>query len=185
MSTVPAKADKPGVATFRPIGVVHTPFETPVGMPIQPCGAEGVAGEIEIYPEFAEGLKDLEGFSHLWLIYWLHEVKSASLIVKPFLDTVEHGIFATRSPKRPNAIGLSVVRLKRVDGNRIAVENVDVLNGTPLLDIKPYVPAFDQVPATRIGWFAGKAGQAVQVRSDARFAESSDHDEMHKVEKSS
>ena len=165
---------------FRPIGVVYSPFKALEGMPIQPCGAEGVAGEIEIFQEFAAGLKDLEGFSHLWLIYWLHEVKSASLIVKPFLDTVEHGIFATRAPSRPNPIGLSVVRLKGVDGNRLSVENVDVLNGTPLLDIKPYVPAFDQVSADRIGWFAGKTGQAVQVRSDGRFVGSSERASVRK-----
>ena len=109
-------------------------------MPIQPTGAKGIKGTIEIKDEYVDGLKDLDGFSHIHLIYLLHKVEGYMLEVKPFMDNSTHGVFATRSPKRPNRIGMSVVKLNKVEGNKVCVENVDILDGTPLLDIKPYVP---------------------------------------------
>jgi tRNA (adenine37-N6)-methyltransferase len=157
------------VICYKPIGYIYTPFEEVKGMPIQPTGAAGVAGRIEVDPLFASGIKDLEGFSHIFLLYHLHLVKDFRLMVKPFLDTQERGIFATRSPVRPNAIGLSVLKLTGIEGNTLWVENVDMLSGTPVLDIKPYVPDFDIWPADKIGWFSQKADEAKSHRADERF----------------
>jgi tRNA-Thr(GGU) m(6)t(6)A37 methyltransferase TsaA len=155
---------------FKAIGMIHTPFDDPAGMPIQPSGAEGVRGTIEIFPDFTEGLKDLDGFSHLILLYVFHRSKDFCLKVTPFMDTAERGVFSTRAPNRPNPIGLSVVRLVEIDGERICVENIDVLDGTPLLDIKPYVPAFDQPSgAIQTGWLGESKRRADQMRSDDRF----------------
>jgi tRNA-Thr(GGU) m(6)t(6)A37 methyltransferase TsaA len=154
---------------YRPIGVVHSPFHEIEGMPIQPTGAAGIQGAVEVFPEFAAGLTDLAGFSHIILLYHFHEVRETRLIVTPFLDTQPHGVFATRAPKRPNPIGLSVVKLLGVEGNLLHVENVDMLDGTPLLDIKPYVPEFDQHPADRVGWMAQAGGKVQSKRSDGRF----------------
>lgn len=154
---------------YRPIGIIHSPFSDIKGMPIQPSGAEKVAGSIEIYPEFADGLKDLDGFSHIILLYHFHRSTDFSLIVTPFLDTEPRGVFATRAPKRPNSIGLSIVRLLKVDRNILHIENVDVLDGTPLLDIKPYVPDFDQHPVDRIGWLEKARGRALSHKADDRF----------------
>jgi tRNA-Thr(GGU) m(6)t(6)A37 methyltransferase TsaA len=114
-------------------------------------------------------LRDLDGFSHVIVLYHLHLVQGHELAVVPFLDDVERGIFATRSPKRPNAIGLSVYRLVRIDGTRIDVTDVDAVDGSPILDIKPYVPAFDALPATRIGWFEGRLDPLPAARADKRF----------------
>lgn len=136
---------------------------------MQPCGAAGAEGLIELNPDLVEGLADLGGFSHVWLIYALHKTSKPRLRVKPFLDDHEHGIFATRSPARPNPIGMSLVLLLGINGNQVKVGNIDVLDGTPLLDIKPYVPAFDTADGARIGWFAGKVEQAPMKRSDNRF----------------
>ena len=122
------------------IGTIHTEFTEIEGMPIQPTGAKGIKGTIEIKEKFLDGLKDLEYFSHIHLIYLLHKVEGYKLEVKPFMDKKTHGVFATRSPKRPNRIGMSVVKVNKVEGNIVHVENVDILDGTPLLDIKPYVP---------------------------------------------
>ena len=155
---------------FQPIGYFSTPFKEVRGMPIQPTGAKGVYGAITILPEYREGLADLEGFSHVFVLYHLHEIQGYHLTVTPFLDTCQHGIFATRSPKRPNPIGLSVMRLDTVSEDLVILENVDVLDGTPVIDIKPYVPDFDIWPANAIGWFAGKSNHAEQHKSDERFA---------------
>ena len=157
------------MVSFSPIGTIHSPFSEVLGMPIQTVGARGIAGSIEILPEYAAGLKDVEGFSHLILIYHLHLIRGFALEVTPFLDVHTHGIFATRSPHRPNPIGLSVVRLVRAESNVIHIEDVDILDGTPLLDLKPYVPAFDSHLADHIGWFAGRTEDAALVRSDSRF----------------
>ena len=138
-------------------------------MPIQPVGARGVAGVIEIAPGLEDGLKDLEGFSHIFVLYHFHKISGYSLIVRPFLDKSDHGVFATRVPKRPNSIGLSVLKLVRITGSRIHVENIDILDGTPVLDIKPYVPLFDVWDADQIGWFAGKAERADSHKADERF----------------
>ncbi|MFH2129360.1 MAG: tRNA (N6-threonylcarbamoyladenosine(37)-N6)-methyltransferase TrmO [bacterium] len=156
---------------FQPIGIIHSPFNDIKGMPIQPTGAKGIAGSVEIYESYVQGLMDLEGFSHIILLYHLHKVQSFSLIVMPFLDTKEHGIFATRAPKRPNPIGFSIVKLNSVQGNVLQIENVDILNNTPLIDIKPYLPEFDQHPADRLGWYEAVKGKVKNHRSDNRFRE--------------
>ncbi len=155
--------------TYSPIGIIRSPFRDIEGMPIQPLAAKGVAGTVELAPQYVAGLKDLEGFSHLILLYHFHLSEGYSLEVKPFLDDCPHGVFATRAPKRPNAIGLSIVRLIRIDQGILHIEDVDVVDGTPLLDIKPYVPTFDAHRTEKIGWFAGRLEQAEAVRADGRF----------------
>jgi tRNA-Thr(GGU) m(6)t(6)A37 methyltransferase TsaA len=155
---------------YQPIGYFHTPHKSVEGMPIQPSGARGCQGVIRVLPEFVEGLRDIAGFSHLIVLYHLHEIQGQDLTVLPFLDKRPHGIFATRSPKRPNPIGLSVMELHGAAGESLFLDNVDVLDGTPVIDIKPYVPDFDVWPADRVGWFEGKSGNAATHRSDDRFA---------------
>jgi tRNA-Thr(GGU) m(6)t(6)A37 methyltransferase TsaA len=154
---------------YRPIGVVHSPFHDIKGMPIQPSGAWGVRGTVQVLPEFAPGLQDLDGFSHIILLYHFHRVQETKLVVTPFLDSRSRGVFATRAPKRPNPIGLSIVKLLGVEQNTLHVENVDILDGTPVLDIKPYVPEFDGQPATRVGWLEQAKGRVQSKRSDDRF----------------
>ena len=154
---------------YRPIGIIRTPFLDGEGMPIQATAAVGVPGRIELDAEFLEGLADLDGFSHLILVYHLHQVGAARLTVTPFLDDRPHGIFATRSPARPNPIGLSTVRLIAITGSILGVEDVDMVDGTPLLDIKPYVPAFDERHDVRVGWFAERLGGLPEARADDRF----------------
>jgi tRNA-Thr(GGU) m(6)t(6)A37 methyltransferase TsaA len=139
------------------------------GMPIQPVGAVGVQGSVEVFSEYAEGLKDLEGFSHIILLYHFHRSRGSKLLVTPFLDNELRGVFATRAPKRPNAVGLSVVKLVEVVGNELRIENVDVVDGTPLLDIKPYVPEIDVHQAERVGWLEKARGKMKGRRSDKRF----------------
>jgi len=155
--------------TYRAIGVVHSPFQTIDGMPIQPAGAAGVPGTIEILPQFGAGLEDLGEFSHIFVVYHFHQVASVQLTVTPFLDTQPHGVFATRAPKRPNPIGLSVVRLRGIEENILHIEGVDILDGTPVLDIKPYVPEFDHHPVERVGWLARAKGKVQRHKSDRRF----------------
>lgn len=160
----------PDRITFRPIGIIHSPFSNPADMPIQTTGAEGVPGRVVIDPTYRNGLKDLDGFSHIHLLYAFHQSEGYALQVKPFLDNRLRGVFSTRAPRRPNAIGLSVVRLVRVEDNVLHIEDVDVIDGTPLLDIKPYVPDFDVRSPERTGWLEKRAGSASTVRSDRRFA---------------
>lgn len=155
--------------TYAPIGVIRTPHATVNGMPIQPVGALGVPGTIEVFEPYRQGLSDLDGFSHILLVYHLHEIKGFDLMVKPYLGDALHGIFATRSPKRPNPIGLSALRLMGHDDERVFVENVDMLDNTPVLDIKPYVPEFDSWDADRIGWFEGVVQNAKRHEADERF----------------
>lgn len=154
---------------YEPIGVVRSPFTETTGMPIQGVAAEDVAGRVEILPAYRDGLRDIEGFSHLILLYHLHLSWGPELTVTPFLDDEPRGVFATRSPRRPNPIGLSTVRLVGVDGSTLHIEDVDIVDGTPLLDIKPYVPHFDDREGARIGWFEGKVGRVHNVRADERF----------------
>ncbi|MGB9177181.1 MAG: tRNA (N6-threonylcarbamoyladenosine(37)-N6)-methyltransferase TrmO [Methanoregula sp.] len=154
---------------FVPIGIIHTPFTDITGMPIQPTGARGIRGSVRIFQEYAEGLRDLEGFSHLFLIYTFHRCPSYQLTVTPFLDTTPRGVFATRAPRRPNAIGLSTVRLIEVNGTTLVIEDVDILDGTPLLDLKPYVPAFDSYPDASSGWLEQSSQRAGSFQSDERF----------------
>ena len=154
---------------YEPIGVIHSPFESTEGMPIQPAGAEGITGTVEVFAEYAEGLKDLDGFSHVILIYHFHRSFGFELHVAPFMDDVEHGIFATRAPRRPNPIGLSVVGLIKIEGAILHVRDIDILDGTPLLDIKPYVPDFDYHRVTRFGWLEKVPGRVRREKSDDRF----------------
>jgi len=154
---------------FTPIGTIRSPFTDPAGMPIQPAGAQGVRGTVVVDEKYRGGLRDIEGFSRLILIYAFHRSDGYSLEVIPFLDIVPHGVFATRAPKRPNAIGLSVVRLVAVNESELTIENVDILDGTPLLDIKPYVPAFDCFPDGKAGWFDQCCDKVPAMRSDRRF----------------
>jgi tRNA-Thr(GGU) m(6)t(6)A37 methyltransferase TsaA len=157
--------------TFRPIGVIRTPFATIEGMPVQAAlgSAVGVAGTIELDPELADALADLDGFSHITLLYHLDRVGPTKLSVVPFLDNRPHGLFATRSPARPNPIGLSTVRLTGIEGATLRIEDVDILDGTPLLDIKPYVPALDDRSDVRIGWYADRLAEMRDATSDRRF----------------
>jgi tRNA-Thr(GGU) m(6)t(6)A37 methyltransferase TsaA len=156
---------------YRPIGVIHSPFKEPRGTPIQPPGAGGVAGSVEVFSEYAEGLKDLDGFSHIILVYHFHLAKRPSLLVKPFMDDELHGIFAVRAPSRPNPIGISVVHLVKIEANVLHVEDVDIIDGTPLLDIKPYVPEFDPLDVERRGWLEKNVRNLPSSRDDGRFAE--------------
>ncbi len=154
---------------FRPIGIIFTPFQESKGTPIQPQGGEGISGTVRLFQEYSEGLRDLEGFSHIILIYYFHRTQGYSLLVKPFMDEVSRGVFATRAPARPNPIGLSVVRLEKVEGSTLHIRDVDILDGTPLLDIKPFVPAFDSREQVRIGWLADNLEKLKTVRDDGRF----------------
>lgn len=137
---------------FRPIGVIRSEHRSAEATPVQPVYAHGCSGTVELYPEFADGLDDITGFSHVYLIYHLHRAGPARLRVKPFLGDAEHGVFATRAPDRPNPIGISLVRLLRRDANVLSVADVDVLDGTPLLDLKPYSPRFDAIVNPIGGW---------------------------------
>jgi tRNA-Thr(GGU) m(6)t(6)A37 methyltransferase TsaA len=137
---------------MKPIGVIHSPFTDKAQTPIQPTRSQAV-GQVEVFPEFADGLQDLEGFSHIILLYIFHQSHGYTLQVKPFLDDQLRGLFATRYPCRPNPIGLSVVRLLARQEKFLEIEGVDVLDGTPLLDIKPYVPDFEPRNGTRTGWY--------------------------------
>jgi tRNA (adenine37-N6)-methyltransferase len=154
---------------YKPIGVIHTPFTSLEEMPIQPTSDISGAGTVEIFPEFTDALKDLEGFSHIYLLYHFHKMHKTQLTVTPFLDSKPHGIFATRAPSRPNPIGMSLVKLVRIAHNHIYIEGVDVLNETPLLDIKPYVPAFENTHDVRIGWLKHVKEKISSQRSDDRF----------------
>jgi tRNA-Thr(GGU) m(6)t(6)A37 methyltransferase TsaA len=156
--------------SYRAIGRIRSPWREPAGAPIQAASARDVEGALEIDPAFADGLRDLAGFSHVIVLWHMHRVDGHALSVVPFLDDAPRGIFATRSPKRPNPIGLSIYRLIRIDGARVDVADVDALDDSPLLDIKPYVPAFDAPLADRIGWFAGRLADVAMKRSDDRFA---------------
>ncbi len=155
---------------YQPIGIIHSPYNTPQGTPIQPTGAKGRTGHIEIFPEYTPGLADLKGFSHIYILFHFHMSRKFSLRVKPFLDDQERGVFATRAPSRPNPIGLSVVRLIDVKGGKLEIQDVDVVDGTPLLDIKPYVPEFDVHQVERIGWIGHKTGGIDKVLDDGRFS---------------
>ena len=155
--------------TLEPIGIIHTPFKAREGMPIQPTGAKGIPGQIEVNEEFVPGLADLDGFSHIILIYHFHKSTGFDLLTRPFLDNTPRGVFATRAPKRPNPIGLSVVRVLKIAKNIIYIENVDILDETPLLDIKPYIPDFDIHKTEKNGWLENKTDNINETKSDRRF----------------
>jgi tRNA-Thr(GGU) m(6)t(6)A37 methyltransferase TsaA len=152
---------------LTPIGIIHSPHQRADGTPVQSALATGVQGTVEVFPDYAAGLRDLDGFERVWLVYWFDRAKPAQLVVTPYLDTTPRGLFATRAPSRPNPIGLSSVQLVAISGPILHVDGLDILDNTPLLDIKPYVPAFDVFQATRIGWCADvQSGGTV---ADGRF----------------
>ena len=155
--------------TLTQIGIIHTPFADPKGTPIQPQRSGDAKGTVEIFPEFGAGLADLDGYSHIILLYFMHLADGYELTVTPFLDDQKRGLFATRAPRRPSPIGMSVVRLDRIDGGVLSITEVDMVDGTPLLDIKPYVPRFDDVTDIQIGWLEGKSRRAENHRADGRF----------------
>ncbi len=154
---------------LEPVGIIRTPHKSQEGMPIQPLGAEGMEGRIELNPEMKDGLKDIERFSHIILIYYFHESSGCILIQKPFMSETPRGVFSIRSPKRPNPIGLSIVKLIRVEDNIVYFERPDQLDGTPLLDIKPYVPELDSFEDASRGWLKNKAQDFRHKLSDDRF----------------
>ena len=155
--------------TLSPIGRLETPFNDITDMPIQPSVLADTRGKAVLDEKFMPGLKDLDGFSHIILLFLLHKISGYQLEVVPFMDTLPHGIFATRSPKRPNRIGMSIVRVESVEGNIVHFKGVDMLNGSPLLDIKPYYSYFDQQTQVRNGWLDGKTLRPENLRSDKRF----------------
>jgi tRNA (adenine37-N6)-methyltransferase len=137
---------------IHPIGIIRSPFHEAEGTPIQPAFAEGIEGTVHVEAALEPALKDLEGFERIWLIYWLHRAGPFRPVVVPYRDVRPHGLFATRSPSRPCGIGISAVRLLGREGSLLRVADIDILDGTPLLDIKPYVPAFDAYPGSKAGW---------------------------------
>jgi len=155
---------------YKPIGIIHSPHKQPKGTPIQTESGKNIEGMIELFPEYTDGLKDLDGFSHIILLYHFHLIKNGPLIVKPFMDDQEHGIFAIRGPARPNPIGMSITRLIKIEDNTLFIMDIDIIDGTPLLDIKPYVPAFDVKVAEKIGWLQNNQHKLDRSRDDGRFA---------------
>ncbi|HDI78414.1 MAG TPA: tRNA (N6-threonylcarbamoyladenosine(37)-N6)-methyltransferase TrmO [Desulfobacteraceae bacterium] len=154
---------------LSPIGIIHSPFKEPKGTPIQTATAEDVEGKVEVFKEYMVGLKDLNGFSHIILLYHFHLTKGYSLLVRPYMDDTLRGVFATRAPRRPNPIGMSVVRLTRIEENILYIKDVDIVDGTPLLDIKPYVPDFDIRDVRDIGWLKERMKNLPEHRDDGRF----------------
>ena len=156
---------------YKPIGVIHSPFKEPKGTPIQPAAATGIYGTVEVFPEYAKGLKDIGGFSHIILVYHFHLSQGSSLEAKPYMDNEAHGVFAMRGPVRPNPIGISVVRLERIEERTLHIQDVDIIDGTPLLDIKPYVPEFDIREVEKIGWLEKKVHKLSTSKDDGRFTQ--------------
>ena len=154
---------------YKPIGIIHSPFKEPKGTPIQPAAAKGIEGKVEVFPEYAEGLKDVKEFSHIILVCHFHLSKKPSLKVKPFMDDQMRGVFATRAPSRPNPIGISIVRLIKIEENILHVQDVDIIDGTPLLDIKPYVCEFDPKEVNKIGWLEKNVHKLPTSNDDGRF----------------
>lgn len=154
---------------YKPIGVIHSSFKEPEGTPIQPAAAKSIDGTVEVFTEYAEGLKDIGGFSHIILIYHFHLSKGSSLKLKPYLDNEVRGVFATRAPSRPNSIGISIVRLVGVEENILHIQDVDIIEGTPLLDIKPYVPEFDIRETEKRGWLEKNIHKLSTSKDDGRF----------------
>ena len=155
---------------YQPIGIIHTPFKNPEGTPIQPTGAKGIEATVELFTEYVQGLNDLNGFSHIYLLYHCHLSKTYALTVIPFLDSEKRGLFSTRAPSRPNPIGLSVVQLLGIENNVMRIMDIDVIDGTPLLDIKPYVPEYDVRKATKIGWLGLRSKNIKNAKDDGRFS---------------
>jgi len=159
--------------TLRPIGVIHTPHRQAEGTPIQPAFARDAEGRVVLDAALAPALADLDGFDRVWLVFWLHRAAPHRLTVTPYRDRSERGLFSTRAPCRPNPIGISAVRLLAVEGNVLRVSGVDMLDGTPLLDVKPYAPRFDAYPDARAGWLDRSATR--REVADDRFHGRSKH----------
>jgi len=155
--------------TYKPIGIIHSPFKEPHGVPIQSKVGRDIEGTVEVFPEYEEGLTDIEGFSHIILLFHFHLSKNYSLKVKPYLDKKLHGLFVTRAPSRPNPIGLSVVRLIRRWNRTLYIKDIDIVDGTPLLDIKPYVPEFEPDEEFRVGWLQKHLHKLHRTKDDGRF----------------
>lgn len=155
---------------FKPIGIIHSPYKDPAGTPIQPTASQGIHGQVEVFPQFKPGLKDLDGFTFIILLYHFNRVREVHLKVKPFLDDQLRGVFATRAPVRPNPIGLSVVRLVKIKDNVLEVADIDILDGTPLLDLKPYVDKFDGRTSPKQGWLEKNIAGLPGRQDDGRFA---------------
>ena len=151
---------------FNPIGVIHSPYKTKEQCPIQPLYASEAEGRVEVFEQYADGLKDIELFSHIYLLYFFDRGGEIQLVRSTFLDDQPHGIFACRHPGRPNGIGISIVKLVRRDGNDLVVRGIDILDGTPLLDIKPYIPRFDVIESASNGWVQDKAWRPKPEGSD-------------------
>ena len=154
---------------YKPIGIIHSQFKEAKGTPIQPTAADGIKATVEIFPEYAAGLTDIEAFSHVYLLYHFHLIKKSSLKVKPFMDDHLHGVFSTRAPGRPNPIGISIVRLIRLEENILHIQDVDIVDGTPILDIKPYVPEFDVREVNETGWLKNNINKLPASKDDGRF----------------
>ena len=154
---------------FKPIGIIHSPYKKMKGTPIQSSAAKEIEGTIEIFPEYVEGLSDLDGFSHIQLLFYFHLSKKFKLKVKPYMDDHSRGVFATRAPSRPNSIGLSIVNLIKIEGNILYIKNMDMIEGTPLLDIKPYVSKFDDANVKKIGWLENKIHKLPKTKDDGSF----------------
>lgn len=165
-----ARAGQSAEVVCRPIGIIRSPFKAPVGTPIQTAAAPDEIARLEVLPEFVAGLRDLESFEFVILITHFHECADERLELTPFLDDRSHGVFATRAPARPNRLGLSIVRLLRIDGATVHFRGNDMVDGTPVLDIKPYVPGFDARSTERIGWFSGRLDTLPGVLADGRMA---------------
>ena len=163
------KGKNRGEIKYRSIGMIYSPFKEPKGTPIQPSAASGVEGIVEVFPKYSGGLIDLDGFSHVILLYHFHLSKETSLEVKPYMDEQRHGVFATRAPSRPNPIGISIVRLVKIERNVLYVQDVDIVDRTPLLDIKPYVPDFDVKDVQRTGWLEKNVHKLVTSKDNGRF----------------
>ena len=161
--------EKNGIIKYRQVGIIHSPFKEPIGTPIQPKEARGIKGRVEVFKEYEDGLDGIEEFSHLVLIYHFHLIKEGKLRVIPYMGDESKGVFATRAPSRPNPIGISTVKLLKRDGNILHVENVDIIDSTPLLDIKPYVPLFDDYMDVKIGWLEERIHRLKETRDDGRF----------------
>ncbi len=157
------------IPILRPIGIIRTGHAHSEGTPLQPVYAGDTPGTVVVDPEYAEGLKDLTGFSRVWLLFWCHRTRPAELTVIPYRDTLSHGLFATRAPARPNPIGLSAVKLVSVERNIVQVAGADMLDGSPLLDIKPYVPEYDSFAGELSGWMGESKIAASTHRADRRF----------------
>ncbi|TXT60385.1 MAG: hypothetical protein BAJALOKI2v1_110045 [Promethearchaeota archaeon] len=155
--------------TYYPIGIIYSPHYKIEGTPIQPVAAKGIKGKVKVFEKYKDGLKSLELFSHLFLIYIFNKVKNIQLTTKPFLDNQEHGIFSVRAPTRPNKIGISIVRLEKIEGNILHVIDVDILDKSPLLDIKPFVPEFDNRQNATSGWMKKDEDEIESKRDDGRF----------------